>query len=355
MTGNLADQPDRRRVHHDRPADHGSAVRGRARSARGDLDLIPLAGATVAGIIVVAVAFLHSVPAGIVLLIFVIAYQQLENHFLQPVIYGRTVQLSPLVVLISVLVGAELAGILGALAAIPVAGSIQVVVRDLLAHRRPASSTRRPAALNPPFGHGSPSDRLADAEFVASERTGVFWARSRGSVRRSSPWQRLPPCPRAAPPWRVLESGLLQQLNAVRADHGLAALRARTRSWLPLPTSIPARWRTNGYFDHNSVDGTTFASRIAKWYPLRSLQPGSVGENLLWSSPVSTRRSGSMMWMRFPPTAPTSSCPVPRDRHRRRLQHLGSRHLHPPAGHDHHDRLRRSPLSGVPFSLGGRP
>jgi predicted PurR-regulated permease PerM len=100
------------------------------------LDLIPLAGATVAGIVVVIVAFLHSVPAGIVLLIFIVAYQQLENHFLQPVIYGRTVQLSPLAVLISVLVGAELAGVLGALAAIPVAGTIQVIVRDRLSARR---------------------------------------------------------------------------------------------------------------------------------------------------------------------------------------------------------------------------
>jgi predicted PurR-regulated permease PerM len=100
------------------------------------LDLIPLAGATVAGVIVAVVAFLHSVPAGIVAVTFFVVYQQIENHFLQPVIYGRTVQLSPLVVLVSVLVGAELAGILGALAAIPVAGSIQVVVRDQLAHRR---------------------------------------------------------------------------------------------------------------------------------------------------------------------------------------------------------------------------
>jgi predicted PurR-regulated permease PerM len=100
------------------------------------LDLIPLAGATIAGIIVVAVSFLHSVPAGIVVAVFFVVYQQLENHFLQPVIYGRTVQLSPLVVLIAVLVGAALAGILGALAAIPVAGTIQVIVRDMLAQRR---------------------------------------------------------------------------------------------------------------------------------------------------------------------------------------------------------------------------
>ena len=50
--------------------------------------------------------------------------------------YGRTVQLSPLLVLISVLIGAEIAGILGALGAIPVAGALQVLVVDWLRHRR---------------------------------------------------------------------------------------------------------------------------------------------------------------------------------------------------------------------------
>jgi predicted PurR-regulated permease PerM len=100
------------------------------------LDLIPLAGATIASIVVATVAFLHSVPAGIVVLGSLIVYQQIENHFLQPVIYGRTVQLSPLAVLASVLIGAEIAGILGALAAIPVAGAIQVVLRDRIAARR---------------------------------------------------------------------------------------------------------------------------------------------------------------------------------------------------------------------------
>src|SRR5689334_3801185 len=105
------------------------------------LDLIPLAGATIAAILIGIVAFLHSVPAGIVAVVFFILYQQLENHVLQPVIYGRTVQLSPLAVLISILVGAELAGIIGALAAIPVAGSIQVVVNDWLEHRHEHPST----------------------------------------------------------------------------------------------------------------------------------------------------------------------------------------------------------------------
>jgi predicted PurR-regulated permease PerM len=100
------------------------------------LDLIPLAGATIAAIIVGIVAFLHTIVAGIVVVVFFIVYQQVENHVLQPVVYGRTVQLSPLAVLISVLVGAELAGVLGALAAIPVAGSLQVILREALRARR---------------------------------------------------------------------------------------------------------------------------------------------------------------------------------------------------------------------------
>jgi len=99
------------------------------------LDLIPLAGATLAAIIVSVVGFLHSTTAGIVLVIFFVLYQQLENHVLQPLVYGRTVQLSPLIVLIAVLMGAELAGVIGALGAIPVAGSIQVVVIDWLDHQ----------------------------------------------------------------------------------------------------------------------------------------------------------------------------------------------------------------------------
>jgi len=101
------------------------------------LDLVPLAGATIAAIVVGTVAFLHSVPAGIVVIVFFIVYQQIENHVLQPVIYGRTVQLSPLAVLVAVLIGASVAGVLGALGAIPVAGAIQVLLLDWRGHRAP--------------------------------------------------------------------------------------------------------------------------------------------------------------------------------------------------------------------------
>jgi predicted PurR-regulated permease PerM len=100
------------------------------------LDLIPLAGATIAAVIVSTVGFIHSITAGIVLIVFFLVYQQFENQILQPLVYGRTVQLSPLIVLIAVLMGAKLAGVIGALGAIPIAGAIQVVIVDWLAHRR---------------------------------------------------------------------------------------------------------------------------------------------------------------------------------------------------------------------------
>jgi predicted PurR-regulated permease PerM len=100
------------------------------------LDLIPLAGATIAAIIVGTIAFLHTITAGIIVVTFFVIYQQVENHVIQPVVYGRTVKLSPLAVLIAVLIGAELAGVLGALAAIPVAGTLQVLLLDWLRQRR---------------------------------------------------------------------------------------------------------------------------------------------------------------------------------------------------------------------------
>jgi predicted PurR-regulated permease PerM len=116
------------------------------------LDLVPLAGATIAGVVIGTVAFLHSITAGIVVVVFFVVYQQIENHFLQPVIYSRTVQLSPLAVLVAVLIGAKLAGILGALGAIPVAGAIQVLLIDWIQHRRARAPTvsERPVPLEPP-------------------------------------------------------------------------------------------------------------------------------------------------------------------------------------------------------------
>jgi predicted PurR-regulated permease PerM len=112
------------------------------------LDLIPLAGATIATVLVSTIAFLSSsVAVGIAVLIFFVIYQQVENHVLYPLVYSRTVALSPLAILIAVLVGASLAGILGALAAIPVAGAIQVILLDMLEHRRRRLESAAPGEL----------------------------------------------------------------------------------------------------------------------------------------------------------------------------------------------------------------
>jgi predicted PurR-regulated permease PerM len=105
------------------------------------LDLIPLAGATLAAILVSTVIFIETDWLRCLIVIgFFVAYQQFENHVLQPLVYGRTVQLSPLAVLCAVLIGAQLAGILGALLAIPIAGSLIAVVREVLLYRRDAAT-----------------------------------------------------------------------------------------------------------------------------------------------------------------------------------------------------------------------
>jgi predicted PurR-regulated permease PerM len=119
------------------------------------LDLIPLAGATLAAIIVSTVIFIETDwIRGIIVIGFFVGYQQFENHVLQPLVYGRTVELSPLGVLVAVLIGAELAGILGALLAIPIAGSLLAIAREVLLYRRES-------AIETPPGVELPTDRPA--------------------------------------------------------------------------------------------------------------------------------------------------------------------------------------------------
>ena len=100
-------------------------------------DLIPLVGATMGAIPAVALAFLHSVPAGIAAVLFYVLYQQFENHVLQPTIMAKAVSIKPLVVMVSVLLGVELFGILGALLAIPVAAVLKVIGTEAMRVYRP--------------------------------------------------------------------------------------------------------------------------------------------------------------------------------------------------------------------------
>jgi predicted PurR-regulated permease PerM len=103
------------------------------------LDFLPMIGGAVAGIPTVLFAFAHSVTAGVVVLIVFLAYTQIENHVLNPIVMSRTVRINPLLVLVAILVGANVGdlvggffgGFVGTLLAIPLAGSIQVLVREV--------------------------------------------------------------------------------------------------------------------------------------------------------------------------------------------------------------------------------
>jgi predicted PurR-regulated permease PerM len=102
------------------------------------LDLIPLIGASIAGFVIAVVAALGgNFPTDVIVwVIFLVVYQQIENNMLQPLIYRRTVALHPLLVIVAILTGSALLGILGALLAIPVAGAIQIVLKDWWQSRR---------------------------------------------------------------------------------------------------------------------------------------------------------------------------------------------------------------------------
>ena len=118
-------------------------------------DLVPLAGATIGAVIVVLVALAtEGWVDALILAIFFLVYQQFENHVLQPLIYGRTVRISPVIVLIAILIGADLAGVLGALFAIPVAGAIQVIAGEVLSARR--------GQLEPESGEPPPASEPAE-------------------------------------------------------------------------------------------------------------------------------------------------------------------------------------------------
>lgn len=120
------------------------------------VDLLPLVGGLIAGVPVVIIAFVHSTPAGIVMLIVFIIYQQVENHLLNPLIMSKTVRMNPLWTLLAVLVGATLGGrigaglgaFIGALIGIPTGGAIQVVVREFHGGRKDTDSRHTQNAVD---------------------------------------------------------------------------------------------------------------------------------------------------------------------------------------------------------------
>jgi predicted PurR-regulated permease PerM len=113
------------------------------------LDLIPLVGATLGGALLVIVGLFVAPWKAVMLLVYIVVYQQVEGSVLQPMVYSHAVQLSGLMIFIAILVGGLLAGISGALLAIPVVEIIRIVVSELVAYRRTRQEANKPAVSSP--------------------------------------------------------------------------------------------------------------------------------------------------------------------------------------------------------------
>ena len=159
------------------------------------VDFIPTVGGALAGIPTVLFAAGHSLTAGIVTAVVFAVYTQIENHVLNPVVMSKTVRVSPLFVLVSVLAGASIGGWLGgvfgglvaALLAIPTAAALQTVIRELWRETAPDSSS--------PSGNGNlrglplPGQDLLSLAATAPSafRTRARSRRRRGTARAGRP------------------------------------------------------------------------------------------------------------------------------------------------------------------------
>jgi predicted PurR-regulated permease PerM len=129
----------------------GVPFRGPLAVIAGLFSLLPLVGATIAAILIGIVTLFEDFPTvTIIWAIWAILYQQLENHVIQPQIQKRTVNVHPFITIVAVLFGATLFGIMGALVAIPVAASIQILMREYVDLRTLSIKPEPPPPPPPP-------------------------------------------------------------------------------------------------------------------------------------------------------------------------------------------------------------
>lgn len=96
------------------------------------LSLIPMFGATIAGVLICVLLAFNDVSAALIFALYFVVYQQIENNFISPTIQSKTVELSALAILTSVTIGIYLFGVAGGIVSIPIAGSIKVLLEDYL-------------------------------------------------------------------------------------------------------------------------------------------------------------------------------------------------------------------------------
>jgi predicted PurR-regulated permease PerM len=96
------------------------------------LDLVPVVGSTIAGVVVAAVSLTVSLPVCVATVVFFVVFRLLEDYLLVPRIIGRAVKVPALITVVAVLLGGALLGIVGALVAIPVAAALQLIMQEVL-------------------------------------------------------------------------------------------------------------------------------------------------------------------------------------------------------------------------------
>ena len=124
----------------------------------GLLDLIPQVGATIAAVILTAVALTVSTEAAIAMVIIQLIYQQLENYVVYPIVYRQAVELSGFTTIVAVLIAGSLLGVAGAILAVPFAVVIKIVSREAGRPRRERMDRLRAAGaeVSAPDAPGAP-------------------------------------------------------------------------------------------------------------------------------------------------------------------------------------------------------
>lgn len=110
------------------------------------LSLIPMFGATIGGVLIAVLLALNSLPAAIIYAIFFVVYQQVENNFISPHIQAKRIDLTALMVLSAVTIGLYMFGVVGGIIAIPIAGTIRILVEEYLHSHRHADTKHHLAA-----------------------------------------------------------------------------------------------------------------------------------------------------------------------------------------------------------------
>ena len=146
------------------------------------VDFLPMIGGALAGIPTVLFAFItQGLTAGIITAVVFAVYTQIENHVLNPVVMSKTVRISPLLVFIAVLVGASLGTLIGgmfggfvaALLAIPTAGALQVLVKEIWQATAPDQPQETPAPA------AEPADECSDGKGGSGDKQ--LWTRDRAA------------------------------------------------------------------------------------------------------------------------------------------------------------------------------